>query len=121
MSTRSQVAFAIHKDIVLPEEVKEYFSDADDTVTAPEGTLYVFEDIKWASEPGVYADQDKVMEFLQEQEEGKWRMVEACHAYPDSSSDEGGWVENPFNLQRMVSVHLTWQEPVHGERAAIAE
>ena len=108
MSTRSHVGIAIHKDINLTEEVKEYLSDADQVIKHEQGTLYVFEDIKWSSEAGTYASQDALMDFLHVQEGDKWRLVEACHDYPASSTDEGGWVDNPFKLARIITTELTW-------------
>ena len=90
------------------EEVSKYEpqteknQDLDDA-----GRLFATTDVKWYTD---YEDVTALYKHMREaHDEEDWIIFQACHDYPDTTDgDEGGWYDNPFNLNKSVSVELSW-------------
>ena len=90
------------------EEVSKYEpqteknQDLDDA-----GRLFATTDVKWYTD---YEDVTALYKHMREaHDEEDWIIFQACHDYPDTTDgDEGGWYDNPFNLNKSVSVELAW-------------
>jgi len=110
MGIRSDVFLGFKTELhnQLPESVKTMLLDTqDDVLTDEEGTAYFIEDVKW------YRDSDDEIVALYEwlsnnDPDGSHHIVvTACHDYPtNDDGDAGSWHNNPWGIQRCVSVSL---------------
>jgi hypothetical protein len=110
MGTRSDVGVALKKSLVdkLTDAQKEsWFSDADRKLEHEEGTLWVWKYVKWYADE--YTSIKTMYAWLKNYDSSDYRIVEACFDYPeDETSDLGGWLDNPWCLQRCVTVTLEY-------------
>ena len=107
MGIRSDVGICVKKEFVsgLEEIFKKHDWDANETREAEEGNAYVFKYIKW------YKDWDDVREiddYLQSIGGENFKVIEACHDYPESTDgDDGDWNDNPFSMSRNIEVSIS--------------
>lgn len=108
MGIRSDVGIAVKKGVCFSEETTKFLESADDELTEKEGTLYVFESIKWYMDS--YADIVKLYEELKGKDEGDYLIREACHDYPsdESGGNLGAWYDNPWGLNVCISTSLSY-------------
>jgi hypothetical protein len=115
MGIRSDVAVCLKAEIfcTIPQEIKEWMdNDSDDLRKHPEGVMYVFTEVKW------YLGSDKDIErlyglysWLEAQDIDTYYIVTACSEYPeDTTDDRGNWYDNPWNVCKLISVSLQYDE-----------
>ena len=109
MGTVSDVGVAIKEERweAAPKDVKAFFLKGCDKTMKMKGVgrLFIFESVKW------YTNEDpiaKVLKFLREDPES-YLAVEACSEYPSAEEQEGGWVDNPWQLRRNITVTLRYE------------
>lgn len=109
MGIRSDVGVALHKSIHDGVLEKNPFLNEAQVFKHEEGTLYVFTEYKWYT--GIDEEVTGLYKTLEEIEDGSlFLIVEACSEYPDASdSDIGCWSDNPWGLQKCVSVSLEFE------------
>ncbi len=117
MSTQSDVGLAIKREAFkgLPAEVREYlesspFSKLEDGCG---NRLFTASWIKWHEE---YGDPLTVALYiaLREVDDEDFRLIEACHDFPEHDlGDRGEW-DNPWDLQRNIAVSLSFDDPSVG-------
>lgn len=108
MGIRSDVGIALKKDVVLSEETMSFLAQADVEYEDEEGTLYVFEYVKWYRDS--YQDLINLYNDLKSQDEESYLICEACHDHPSYESDgnSGAWYDNPWGLSVCISVSLNY-------------
>lgn len=106
MGIRSDVGIALTKDVVLPEAIKKFLSQADEMHVDPAGTLYVFEQISWSSSN---KEVGQFMVFYNALPSEHYLVVEACNEYPDPNSVDGAWGDNPWGLCQVISASLHYR------------
>jgi hypothetical protein len=114
MGIRSDVGVALKHNVLRALEnnpvVTKLLSESSQVLEEDEGKLFVFEHVKWYRGLGGYEDIDALYSALSGEDDGDYRIVEACHDYPNSKDgDCGGWDDNPWDLCRSISVTL-WYE-----------
>lgn len=114
MGIRSDVGIAVKSEFGkgFEEKAKEVNLDLDwaTKYENPEGTLYVFNDIKWYRNDSDYPC-DAIQEYLESLGEENYKLVESCPEYPDTGENCGSWDENPWNLSKVVKVELSFINP----------
>jgi hypothetical protein len=104
MSIRSDIAYALHSDVVefLGDEfILEHFSDAAEKQIVDGHHLYVYRDCLGAHPSFAKLDQ-ALVPFYEHV-----LKINVCHDYPTSENrDLGNWVDNPWNLRREVRAEL---------------
>jgi len=108
VGTRSDVALAVHRDLdalISEEQRKAWFSDCARPQRDDGHRLYVWLDTKWYME--AYPEVLSMYQWLRAQDASRFKLVEACHDYPEShDGDLGGWDDNPWGIERVVSVSI---------------
>lgn len=118
MSSRSKVVIAIRYSVweKISGVVRDCLDEADELLQKPEGFLFIFDEIRW---PIVLVEGDinssdpceQLVGFLKTQPESDYLVVEACYDYPDSDDgDMGKWTDNPWDIRRVVSVDILFNE-----------
>lgn len=114
MGIRSDVGIAVKAEFVEGFEAKakgvELDLDWATKYTTEEGTLYVFNNIKWYRDCNDYPC-DAIHEYLEGIGEENYKLVEACSEYPDTGADDGSWDDNPWGVCKQVSVELYFDNP----------
>lgn len=119
MSSRSKVAIAIRYNVweTLPEDMREWLGESDEVYQNEAGFLFILDDIKWPIVSMIEKDDssdevENLIRFLKTQPESDYLVVEACYDYPDSDDgDMGSWNDNPWNVRRVISVDISFDEP----------
>ena len=102
MSTRSDVAIAVSKNVELTDVAKNILKNCDKEIKIEEGVLYLFECVKWDS------SYELAQEF-RSQECNDWEIREACLDHPeDESGDYGCWNDCPWDIKicRKVEINI---------------
>ena len=118
MSVFSDVGVAVQTEVLraLSSECRAVLAEADDSHEIPEGTIFLFREVKWYRETNenirrLYAEleqHDKTVSAT------GYRIVVVAQDYPtDDSDDAGGWFDNPWNLHRQITVDLHLERPRH--------
>ena len=112
MGSRSDVALAIHRDLaalISGEQQKAWFSDCSVKRTEDGHHLYGWLNAKWYID--FYSEISEMYAWLREQERDLYKIVVACHDYPESSEgDLGYWDDNPWGIERVTSVSIAGLE-----------
>jgi len=110
MGIYSDVAIMVKADALkrLPANVLEQLEQFDDQQVTPDGTIFAADMIKWG-----YTWCEPIQAALRVLGSENYRIVTACHDYPDANDDEGDWVDNPWNAYKSVSVSVKWRPAVY--------
>lgn len=110
MGIRSDVGVALKKSLVdklTDEQKKSWFDDATTVLEHEEGTLWVWEYVKWYADE--YTSIKTMYAWLKEHDDSDYIVVEACQDYPESEDgDRGNWLNNPWCLRKIVSASLDY-------------
>jgi len=109
MGIRSDVGIALKSELckkamLLPIEL---LRDSDLCLRHQEGSLFVWEDIKW------YIDNKEIAtlyKLLKDSPLDQYLVVEACHDYPEAGNNRGLWTDNPWNLCKTLTVALQYEK-----------
>jgi len=111
MGTRSDVVLCM-KNKVYQElsdkskaTIQGYFGDFENRTE--EGLLFQALDIKWYYT--CYSDITELYSDLSKADEEEYKLLTACNEYPDDiDGDLGYWDDNPWDINKQVSVSLEW-------------
>ncbi len=116
MGIRSDVGIALKDELVThlqtnhPDTYQWLAQESDEVhIRRGHGKLFVIHDCKWPL-IGSNPQKDALYEILDNQECHNYLIVEACHDYPsDDENDIGGWIDNPWDLRKYVTVNLSYE------------
>tara|TARA_R100000664_G_C2718467_1_gene112724 strand:- start:415 stop:762 length:348 start_codon:yes stop_codon:yes gene_type:complete len=112
MGIRSEVALAIKNETYVSltdkskETIRDWLGEYQDR--DEEGLLFVESSIKWYYEMNselvaLYQDLNK------QNDEGYLLIVATPEYVEDTSGDRGLWTENPWYVEKQVSVEVYWE------------
>ena len=111
MGTRSDVALCMKNQVyqelsdAAKATIKDYFGDFENRTE--EGLLFQAHDIKWYYT--CYSDITELYSDLSKADEEEYKLLTACNEYPDDrDADIGYWDDNPWDINKQVSVTLEW-------------
>ena len=112
MGVRSDV-FLCLKNLAhdeMPERIKKMLKGGYGASVQlhPEGSAYVIESVKW------YVDEHQELRelyaYLDTLSLEEYRVIVACHDYPESTDgDQGAWFDNPWGARRVTTVSIEFQ------------
>jgi hypothetical protein len=112
MGIRSEVALAIKNETYVSltdkskETIKDWLGDYQDR--GEEGLLFVESSIKWYYE--MNSELVALYQDLGEQDDRDYLLIVATPEYvEDSSGDVGCWLDNPWYVEKQVSVEIYWE------------
>lgn len=110
MGVHSSIGIALKPEVfeALPEASRDFLLGTFEThEQTDEGHLFHVTYVKWYQfDPSVAS----LYEFLHEQNEDDFLVLEACHDYPseDAEGDLGAWTDNPWGMVRNIEVSISF-------------
>lgn len=117
MSISSDIGLAIKKEAYekLSIESNDFLKEcADETLSNDEGFLFVLVDMRnWPMDNLHPSDSgsQKLMSDIMALDHEDFRLIEACHDYPDPEGNGlGMWVDNPWGVSQQINVSIYYRD-----------